>query len=80
MKDNHLQTWLKKPQHGYLFRTRKEGNEINESETHLYTKKLSFSSHVEGYICTNQEEEIFTRVLQAKRITDQQINQFVEMW
>ena len=74
MKDNHLETWIKKPQHGYLFRTRKDANQVNESATHLWLKTSSFSSHVEGYISAIQEEEIFTRSLKAKRLPNEQIN------
>ena len=42
MKDNHLQTWLEKPQHGYLFRIRKDTNRVKESATHLWLKKFPF--------------------------------------
>ena len=59
MKENHLQTWLKKPQHG---------------ATHLCLKKSSFSSHVRGYSPAIQEEEISTRSLQSKHLTDEHIN------
>ena len=74
MKENHLTTWLKKPQHGYLFRSREDSNHLNESATHLWSKKSSFSSHVEGYLSAIQEEEIFTRSLKSKRLTDEHIN------
>ena len=74
MKENHLQTWLKKPQHSYLFRIREDSNQVNETATHLWLKKSSFSSHVEGYLSAIQEEEIFTRSLKSKRLTDEHIN------
>ena len=74
MKENHTQTWLKKPQHGYLFRNREDSSQVNESATHLWLKKSSFLSHVEGYISAIQEEEIFTRSLKSKRLTDENIN------
>ena len=74
MKENHLQTWLKNPQHGYLFRNRNDRNQVNESATHLWLKKSSFSSHVEGYLSAIQEEEIFTRSLKSKRLTNEHIN------
>ena len=73
MKENHLKTWLKKPQHDYLFRSREDSNQVNESGTHLWLKKSSFSSHVEGYLSAIQEEEIFTRSLKSKRLTDEHI-------
>ena len=37
-KKNHLQTWLKKSQHGYLFRDCEDSNQVNESATHLWLK------------------------------------------
>ena len=74
MKENHLQTWLKKPQHGYLFRNREDKNQVNESATHLWLKKSSFLSHVEGYLSAIQEEEIFTRSLTPKFLIDEHIN------
>ena len=43
MKDNHLQTCLKKLQHGYLFRNHKDSNQVSQSATHLWLKKSSFS-------------------------------------
>ena len=72
MKENHLKIWLTKPQHGYLFRSREDSNQVNESATHLWLKKSSFSSHIEGYLAI-QDEEIFTRSLQLKRLTGEQI-------
>ena len=40
MKENHRQTWLKKPQHGYLFRNREDRNQVNENATHLWLKDI----------------------------------------
>ena len=74
MKDNHLQTWLEKPQHGYLFRIRKDTNRVKESATHLWLKKISFSWHVERYIYVIHEEEILTRSFKAKLSTNEQIS------
>ena len=67
IKDNHLTAWKKKPQHGYLFQTRQTVAEVNEDLTNAWMKKSSFSSHVEGYLCAIQEEEISTASLKAKR-------------
>ena len=74
MKENHLQTWLKNPQHGYLFWNREDRNQVNESATHLWLKKSSFLSHVEWYLSAIHEEETFTRSLKSKRLTDEHIN------
>ena len=30
VKENHLLTWLKKPQHGYLFQSRDYSNQVND--------------------------------------------------
>ena len=67
IKENHLTAWKKKPQHGYLFRTRQTVAQVNEDLTNVWMKKSSFSSHVEGYLCAIQEEEISTASLKAKR-------------
>ena len=74
MKESHLQTWLKKPQHGYLFQNHEDRNQVNEIATHLWLKKPSFLSHVEGYLSAIQEEQIFTRSLKSKGLTDEYIN------
>ena len=55
--------------------SRDNSNQVNENATHLWLKKSSFSSHVEGYISAIQEEEIFTRSLNSKLLTDEHINQ-----
>ena len=70
MKDSHLQAWIEKPQHGYLMRTRKEVEDCHEKATNAWLKKSTFSSHVEGYLCAVQEEEIFTNALKARRLKD----------
>ena len=70
MKENHLQAWVEKPQHGYLMRTRKNVEDCRELATNAWLKKSTFSSHVEGYLCAVQEEEIFTNALKAKRLNE----------
>ena len=74
MKENHLKTWLKKPQPSYLFCSHEDSNQVNESATQVWLKKSSFLSHVEGYLSATQEEEIFTRSLKSKHLTDEHIN------
>ena len=74
MKDNHLKAWTAKPQHGYLFRTRSSVKNTNETHTTAWMKKSSFSSHVEGFICAIQEEELQTNALKAKRTPDSGIS------
>ena len=71
LKENHLQAWIEKPQHGYLMRTRKDVEAINETATNAWLKKSTFSSHVEGYLCAVQEEEIFTNALKTKRLKEE---------
>ena len=70
MKENHLQAWVEKPQHGYLERTRKDVEQCQEKATNGWLKKSTFSSHVEGYLCAIQEEEIFTNALKTKRLKE----------
>lgn len=70
LKDNHLSAWIEKPQHGYLMRTRNDVEECQEVETNAWMKRSTFSSHVEGYLCAIQEEEIFTNALKSMRMKD----------
>ena len=51
-------------------RTRKDVMECQEKTTNAWMKKSTFSSHVEGYLCAIQEEEIFTNALKAKRLKE----------
>ena len=53
--------------------------EINETHTNAWMKKSSFSSHVEGYICAIQEEELQTNALKAKRMKDSEVNPFCRL-
>ena len=71
MKENHLLAWVEKPQHGYLMRTRKDVERCHDIATNGWLKKSTFSSHVEGYLCAVQEEEIFTNALRTKRLKDE---------
>lgn len=36
INDNHLQTWIEKPQHGNLIQTCKDTNQANENARHLW--------------------------------------------
>ena len=74
LKNGHLQNWINKPQHGYLMRSRKQILDIDQENTNKWMTRSKFSSHVEGYICAIQEEEIFTRALERKRVTGSTIN------
>ena len=71
MKKNHHKSWLEKIQHGYLFKQRENIREFEKSETNAWLKNSTISSHVEGYICAIQEEEINTKLLQHKRSRDE---------
>ena len=64
MKENHVTIWTKKLQHGYLFRTRKSVNKINEDLTNTWLKKSSFSSHVECHMLN------FNGIVKSKKIAN----------
>ena len=64
---NHTGYWLKKPQHGYVFRKQHAEPEYNKKSSNSWLKATGVSSHVEGYICGIQEQEINTRKLQKSR-------------
>ena len=72
LKDLHEEHWLKKKQHGYLFSKRKDVSEVNTELTNAWHKNSNFSSHVHGFICAIQEEEIDTRHLRYKRSDEKQ--------
>ena len=67
IKNNHHECWLKKLQHGYLFRSHDNIPKKNEKLTNEWLKKGNLSSHIEGYLCAIQEEEINPRYLKSKR-------------
>ena len=68
IKNDHLNNWTNKNQHGFLFKTRAERiNDTDQDKTNYWLTKANNSSHVEGYICAIQEEEINTRGLQKRR-------------
>ena len=67
LKDLHEEHWLQKKQHGYLFSKRKDVPDVNTGLTNAWHKNSNFSSHVHGFLCAIQEEEIETRHLRYKR-------------
>ena len=67
IKNNHHECWLKKSQHGHLSRPYDNIPNMNEKLNNEWLKKGNFSSHVEGYICTIQEEETNTHYLKLQR-------------
>ena len=68
IKSNHLEKWVNKNQHGYLKRSRKSVQDIDNQNTEIWLKNAPFSSHTEGFIFAIQEEEIYTNHLAAKEI------------
>ena len=70
IKNDHLKSWTSKPQHGFLFKTRERITTMDHDKTNYWLTKSSTTSHVEGYICAIQEEEINTRGLQKRRAND----------
>ena len=67
IKSNHLEKWVNKNQHGYLKRSRKSVQDIDNQNTEIWLKNAPFSSHTEGFIFAIREEEIYTNHLAAKR-------------
>ena len=60
----HLKSWEEKVTHGYLQCQIKKNEQINLKETYGWLKSENFSSHVEGYLFSLQEQEINTRAAQ----------------
>ena len=61
---HHLKSWEEKVTHGYLQCQIKKNEQINMKETYGWLKSENFSSHVEGYLFSLQEQEINTRAAQ----------------
>ena len=63
---HHLKSWEEKVTHGYLQCQIKKNEQINLKETYGWLKSENFSSHVEGYLFSLQEQEINTRAAQKR--------------
>ena len=55
IKSNHLEKWVNKNQHGYLKRSRKSVQDIDNQNTEIWLKNAPFSSHTEVFIFTIQD-------------------------
>ena len=67
LKEGHVKTWKEKAQHGYLFRKQETQPGYDKEATNAWLKDKFMPSHIEGYICAIQEQEIRTRLLINKR-------------
>ena len=63
---HHLKSWEEKATHGYLRCQIKKNEQINLKETYGWLKSENFSSHLEGYLFSLQEQEINTRAAQKR--------------
>ena len=64
---NHLARWLEKPAHGYIVKKQTTSKEYSKLNSNVWLKNTRISSHIEGYYCAIQEQEINTRYVQQKR-------------
>ena len=67
LKKQHNISWKNKPQHGYLFNKQQSQPNIDTDTTNTWLNDQFRTSHIEGYICAIQEQEIRTRLLINKR-------------
>ena len=67
LKEGHTKIWKQKQQHGYLFRKQESQLEHDKKHTNKWLKDRLMTSHIEGYICAIQEQEIKTKLLENKR-------------
>jgi len=65
--NSHVKAWHAKPMHGYLSRKMCALN-TDHSMSNAWTRSHKLTSHVEGYLCAIQEQEIATRYLTQKRL------------
>lgn len=68
LKENHAKSWKEKSQHGYIIQKQELQSNYDKSFSNNWLTDKFMSSHVEGYICAIQEQEIRTRQLDKKRI------------
>ena len=59
-------------QHGYLFRKIAEKEDTDYKGSYLWLKKGNLTSHIEGYFCAVQEQEVETKALRKLREKDQE--------
>ena len=67
MNKDNKEVWLKKPQHGYLHNRTMNNENVDVNMTNAWLKEGKLSSHIEGYLCAVQEQEIETRKLRKQR-------------
>ena len=67
LKLEHAKAWKEKAQHGFLFRKQEAQPEFDKELSNAWLKDRFMTSHIEGYICAIQEQEIRTRLLIKKR-------------
>ena len=67
IKDKHQEAFVKKAQHGLVYRKQKAITDYSKENSNSWLKCDGVTSHCEGYIFAIQEQEIYTRALKAKR-------------
>ena len=67
LKTEHANAWKEKPQHGYLLKKQQQQPDYDKEATNGWLNDRFMSSHIEGFICAIQEQEIRTRQLINKR-------------
>ena len=70
-KQIHKKVWKEKDAHGYHQKQIEERENIDTSKTNNWMNNR-FTSHIEGYICAMQEQEINTRGLRKRRKKDEE--------
>ena len=60
IKLKRKQSWLNKPIHGYLTKSNEEIPNLDKRYSWAWMQSNSLTSEVESYICTLQEQELFT--------------------
>ena len=60
IQEQRKEKFLAKPIHGYLIRKRMEVEDVDMKQSYSWLKSNSLTSDVESYICTLQEQELYT--------------------
>jgi hypothetical protein len=75
LQAGHVRAWTEKTMHGYSKREAEKMTSRDAVVSNGWTRSLKLTSHLEGYLCAIQEQEIETRHLQQMRASNpDQIN------
>ena len=70
LQSGHIRAWTEKNMHGYSKREAEKTTSRDAIASNGWVRSLNLTSHLEGYLCAIQEQEINTRHLQQMRTSN----------